>query len=205
MKTKVFAVCLIIMISLTTGSAFSMHLSSGPGLLTIPTEEIIPVGKSEVYFTQVGKKSGVTIGVGVFENIHLAGSMASNGRFFGGIRLNVVKETIQQPAISLGAQDGSVYVVVSKQGPDATARFHTGLTTGSSNPFFFGVEKIINPVLISSGIGEGNSIPLITLFGEYTGGIVNFGSRYDLTPQLSFDIGYGGKGLVLGTKYSVNF
>ena len=97
---------------------------------------------------------------------------STNLGLVGNIKVKLLEETIDYPALALGLRvDGgkaSYYVVGSMQIRMPGVRGHAGIGTGVYSRPFVGISSVLNPVAITSADKQ-FSMPLTTLTMEFDG------------------------------------
>lgn len=179
-------------------------------LMSIPTADVSRYGDLTIGYSQAGKRTVLGAVCGITDDLEIGISALardkSSVRFSGSVKASMKDETSRQPALALGLTNDSVYAVASKQlFKSPGLRGHIGFGAGDLNGLFLGLTKILNPVSVSPP-GKGWEVPVITFMAEMVRRELNFGARFDFTPDLKVDIGVRGGGeLLLGARYTMGF
>ncbi|MCK8816371.1 YjbH domain-containing protein [Natroniella sulfidigena] len=166
------------------------------GLLTIPTADILAPTELNLAYQRLDN-SGDLVGVnyGIKQGVHLGmgavwpEGVTEDGDIFPKLRVKLMEETENIPAIAAGIIDRDRYLVASKSTPYYGLRAHLGVGDEErfEDNFFVGVSRVLNPVSVSSG-DNSFELPLTTMLAEYNGG-VNLGLKFEFIPEISANLG----------------
>lgn len=193
---------------MTSAPAFAAPSVSGPtGLIDIPSADALRVGQVSVGYYHlkdggVGTfntniTSGLEVGVSGFRYDNQKDATSINAKFA------VLPETILIPGVAVGVEDinnnyeRSSYVVASKALP-LGFRIHAGIGNGRFNGGFAGIEKTINPLLITGN----DAFPATALIAEYVDNKVNYGARMSIVPGLKLDAGVRNHDRYIGISFT---
>ncbi|WP_408955172.1 hypothetical protein [Natroniella sp. ANB-PHB2] len=166
------------------------------GLVTIPTADILAPTELNLAYQRLdasgdllgvdyGIKEGVQLGVGV----EWPEGITEEVEVFPKLRVKLVEETKNIPAVAAGFIDRDRYLVASKSTPYYGLRAHLGVGDKGQfeDNFFVGVTRILNPVSVSSG-DSSFELPLTTMLAEYNGGL-NLGFKFEFLPEINANLG----------------
>jgi len=166
------------------------------GLVTVPTADMLDPSELNLTYQHVGDGDLVLGSYGLKEGLEIGGvaqwpnGLDDDGDNYLLVKVNVLKEDANyMPEMSLGIVDRSLYLVASKSTNFYGIRAHLGVADKDmiKDRVFVGVNKVLNPVTISSGDGAFN-IPTTTVSVEYNDG-VNLGANFDFGSGISADLG----------------
>ncbi len=160
------------------------------GLLLAPSADTLGVNSLAITYGHLRLVNIVSVGVGLAPNLEIG--VGSAGLEHGAsayplLKLRLVGESRDMPAVAVGLEDQALYVAASKRLAARGARAHVGFGSGRFDGLFAGVDLVLNPVSISGGNASG--FPVTTLMGEYVGGDFNVGARFDIARGLAVNVG----------------
>ncbi|MGE5588688.1 MAG: hypothetical protein ACM3ZO_10830 [Clostridia bacterium] len=161
------------------------------GLLLAPSADTLGANAFSITYGHLGVADIVSVGVGLTPNLELGVGSAGLGHgasVYPLLKLRLVGESRDMPAVAVGLEDQALYVAASKRLSARGARAHVGFGSGRFDGLFAGLDLVLNPVAIS---GRGASgFPVTTLIGEYVGGGFNVGARFDIARGLALSLGF---------------
>ncbi|MCK8827782.1 YjbH domain-containing protein [Natroniella acetigena] len=166
------------------------------GLLTIPTADILAPTELNLVYQRIdengdlvgsdyGIKQGVQLGIGA----NWPAGITEDGEVFPKLKVKLIEESENVPAVAAGIIDRDRYIVASKSSPYYGLRAHLGVGDKErfEDNFFVGVSRVLNPVSVLSGESS-FELPLTTMLAEYNGG-VNLGFKFEFIPEISANLG----------------
>ncbi|MDI7247459.1 MAG: YjbH domain-containing protein [Bacillota bacterium] len=161
------------------------------GLLLAPSADTLGTNSLAITYGHLRLVNIVSVGVGLTPNFEIgvgsAGFGEGSGSAYPLLKLRLVGESRDMPAVAVGLEDKALYVAASKRLSARGARAHVGFGSGRFDGLFAGVDLVLNPVSISNGGASG--FPVTTLMGEYVGGGFNVGARFDIARGLAVNLG----------------
>lgn len=193
---KIRLLTLAVLISLMVTPIANASTFGVNGLVTVPTADMLDPSELNLTYQHVGDGDLVLGSYGLKEGLEIGGvaqwpnGLDDDGDNYLLVKVNVLKEDANyMPEMSLGIVDRSLYLVASKSTNFYGIRAHLGVADKDmiKDRVFVGVNKVLNPVTISSGDGAFN-IPTTTVSVEYNDG-VNLGANFDFGSGISADLG----------------
>jgi hypothetical protein len=168
------------------------------GLVTVPTADMLNPTELNLTYQHIGDGDLILGSYGLKEGLEVGGvaqwpnGLDDDGENYLLVKVNVLKEDANyMPEMSLGIVDRNLYLVASKSTNFYGIRAHLGVADKAMNMIgdrvFLGINKVLNPVTISSGDGSFN-MPTTTVAVEYNDGI-NLGANLDFGSGISADLG----------------
>ncbi|MGE5572211.1 MAG: YjbH domain-containing protein [Bacteroidota bacterium] len=160
------------------------------GLLLVPSADTLGTNSLAITYGHLRLVNIVSVGVGLTPNFEIGVGSAGfdeGASAYPLLKLRLVGESREMPAVAVGLEDEALYVAASKRLSARGARAHVGFGSGRFDGLFAGVDLVLNPVSVSSGGVSG--FPVTTLMGEYVGGGFNVGARFDIARGLAVNLG----------------
>lgn len=181
----------------------------GPtGLLDVPTADVLRLNELGLSAHLISEVAVLGIGFSPVSDLELGAGVVS---FDGGydawphLKVRLLAETSNYPALAIGLNGSNVYVVGSKRIAGNSLRAHFGVGTGMYDGPFLAIEKTLNPVSISPK-GSAPSGPVTTVIGEYVHRDFNIGVRFGFSGGMRIDLGFLGLDtLAAGISYTARF
>jgi hypothetical protein len=186
------AVALTLLVAAVAGPCgyASTTYTGETGLLLAPSADTLGANAFAITYGRLGLADVVSVGVGLTPNFELGVGSAGSGHgasVYPLLKLRLVGESSDMPAVAVGLEDEALYVAASKRLSARGARAHVGFGSGRFDGLFAGVDLVLNPVAISSGRSSG--FPVTTVIGEYVGGSFNVGARFEVAKGLALSLG----------------
>jgi hypothetical protein len=188
---------------------FTTVTSASGVLVNVPTADLTKDGRLTFGFRDIGKVGIAEVSWGVSPDVAAAVSIIKKGAnpetFNAGVKVKLVGEAQEYPALSFGLSRESMYLVASKSLGLRAPRIHAGIGQGRVNGVFAGLSYVVNPVTISSG-DKSLSVPVAMVMGEYDGRSLNAGVRLVFSPRFDLDVYLVGmEELGWGLKFNTQF
>ncbi|NLA57869.1 MAG: YjbH domain-containing protein [Firmicutes bacterium] len=197
---------MVVVLMFSVGAAAGTTVSGPTGLLTLPTADALAPGElSFSYHVEDGDGIG-SIAYGLIPGLEIGllttGPRNNNLGVHGKAVLS--HEGTSLPGVAVGLCDDSFYMVASKRLLGVGVRGHVGVGTGKYDGLFLGVSKMLNPVVVDSGM-KGSSTPAALLAVEYAKGAFNLGVDVLLSPEVRIKVATEDfDTLILGVNFKVS-
>jgi len=166
------------------------------GLVTVPTADMLDPTELNLTYQHIGDGDLILGSYGLKDGLEVGGvaqwpnGLDDDGENYLLVKVNVLKEDANyMPEMSLGIVDRNLYLVASKSTDFYGIRAHLGVADKDmiKDRVFVGINKVLNPVTISSGDGSFN-VPTTTVALEYNDGF-NLGANFDFGSGISANLG----------------
>ncbi len=201
-----FACVVAVVFMFSVGAAAGTTVTGPTGLLTLPPADALAQGDLSLsYHVKDGDGIG-SISYGLIPGLEIGllttGPRHSNLGVHGKAVLS--HEGASLPGVAVGLCDESFYMVASKRLLGAGVRGHVGVGTGKYDGLFLGVSKMLNPVVVDSGV-KGSTTPAALLAVEYAKGAFNLGLDVLLSPEVRIKVATEDfDSLILGVNFKVS-
>lgn len=187
---------LVVMVSLMATPIANASTFGVNGLVTVPTANMLDSTELNLTYQHIGDGDLILGSYGLKDGLEIGGAaqwpngLDDDGENYLLVKVNVLKEDANyMPEMSLGIVDRNLYLVASKSTNFYGIRAHFGVADKEmiEDRVFVGINKVLNPVTISSGDGSFN-VPTTTVALEYNDGF-NLGANFDFGSGISADLG----------------
>lgn len=195
--------------ALTVAPAAAAPAIGGPtGLLDVPTADVLRLNEFGLSAHLISDVAVLGVGFAPVSDLEIGAGVVS---FRGGydawphLKVRLLAESSQYPALAIGLNGSSVYIVGSKRVAGNSLRAHFGVGSGAYDGPFVAIEKTLNPVSVSSK-GSASAGPVTTVIGEYVHRDFNIGIRFGFSGGMRIDLGFLGLDtLAAGVSYTARF
>gem|GEM_PF-2650091 len=187
---------LVVMVSLMATPIANASTFGVNGLVTVPTADMLDPTELNLTYQHIGDGDLILGSYGLKDGLEVGGvaqwpnGLDDDGENYLLVKVNVLKEDANyMPEMSLGIVDRNLYLVASKSTDFYGIRAHLGVADKDmiKDRVFVGINKVLNPVTISSGDGSFN-VPTTTVALEYNDGF-NLGANFDFGSGISANLG----------------
>jgi hypothetical protein len=192
----------LVFLFLCAAPALAGNISGQSGLINIPDADTLRPQALEIGFHVMEDRAGISMAFGLIPRVEI-GVKATGRDYDLGVTLKgaLTQETKELPAIAVGVDGNSAYLVVSRA--FSSLRGHIGIGNGRFHGPFAGASFVLNPVSVSR---PGAVNPVTTLLVEHDGRHLNIGARVAFTPQFKADLALLDlKTAMLGLSYTARF
>lgn len=160
-------------------------------LVNVPTADLTKDGRLVFGFQDIANRGEGEVSWGISPEVAAKLSVTKldgkAGKFDAGVKVQLLKESVDYPAVSFEIAGNSKYLVASKSLGVRAPRIHAGIGQGRVNGVFVGLSYVVNPVTISSGT-KSWSVPVAMVMGEFDGKHLNAGIRLAFSPRFDLDL-----------------
>lgn len=196
-------------LALIVAPAAAAPAIGGPtGLFDVPTADVLRPNEIGLSAHLISDVAVLGIGFAPVNDLEIgAGLVGFDGGYdaWPHLKIRLLAETADYPALAIGLNGSNVYVVGSKRIAGNALRAHFGVGTGKYDGPFLAIEKTLNPVSISTK-GSASAGPVTTVIGEYVRHDFNIGIRFGFPNGMRIDLGFLGLDtLAGGISYTARF
>lgn len=192
MKKYVPLLIVILSVLIAFPAAANSTIFGPTGLVKVPTADPVPEQRLSLDYQLVGMETNILNSrYGLNEDVELGLNLGitsdNNLEPMVHIKARLLKETDRYPALAAGIVKDSVYIVGSKSLGFPGLRGHLGVGNGLYQGFFFGVNRVFNPVAVAMA-DEDVNLPVVNLMAEYFNREFNLGAELHFNPLLSAEL-----------------